>query len=439
MGLFGKIFGNVPILGGLAKNIDNTLGRPGDIVNHPMNFLSNAAQGSLPFLTGPLAGALGTGVKMPGWASTLLGAAGGMGSMGSMGGGSSPWMNSAIGAAGLLGGPRYLDNGMGDKALGYADQLGLAGSSLLNKTMGEYADPVEARRRDPSSHLQDYISGYGKEYLRQGMMTPSLQDMGALRYLPSVMREQAQMAGVQNPFDPVDPGNANFTQSHNPYDLHPHEQEAYNQQANMVAQGRQAALGNLRTQLAARGIRDPRAIAAAEAQIHATHNRILTDTHANLQGQAYQNRQQTLGQFGQMLPAMYQMQNQRQNQYQDAGMNFLNFGNNLAQQGRDDQYRRLGISQSLMGAPLNAYEGAAQRAIGTNQYNQSQMGQNLGMLLSPWMNQNPYMNLFGGLFGGQSGQNSPNNPLWNGNLGGTPGQSGQYSGPDYETGDLRGY
>ncbi len=382
MGFLSNIFGKVPILGNVAKGIDNTLGRPGDLINHPDQFFGNAIQGASPFLMGPLAGALGTGVQLPGWASTLMGMGGGMGGGG---GGNQNLLNSAMGAYGLFGGPKYPDNGMGDKALGYADQSGLAGSSILNNAMQDFADPVEARRRDPNSGTMDYLQGAGMDWLKQGQNLPGLDQMGVLGNMQGLMGQMADQSGVANPFT------GQGGQTTNPYDLHPHEQEAYNTTAQMVAQGRQAALNNLRTRMRASGITDPRALAAAEAQIHAGHDTMLTNTHSQLQGQAFQNRQNTLGQFSQMMPQLYGYQNQRQQQNIGNGMNFLDYGNRLGQQGKEDIYRRIGMGQNMLQTPISAYQHAAGQAIGTNADAAEAQARNLRNLFSPWMNQNPFM------------------------------------------------
>lgn len=384
MGFLSGIFGKVPILGDVAKGIDNTLGRPGDLWNNPASFLSSAAMGASPFLAGPLAGALGTDVKLPSWASTLM-------NVGQMAGGANqtaPWLNAAMGAYGLLGGPRYPDNGMGDRALGYADQLGLAGNSMLNNAMGDFADPTEWRRRDPNAGAMDFLQGAGMNYLQQGAQLPQLSQMGALGNMQGIMGQMASQAGVANPFT----GEGGGT---DPYALRPHEQEYYNTQGTMAAQGERAAIGNLRQRLAARGINDPRVAAAAEAQIRGNRTNSLMGTHAGLANQAFQNRQQTLGQFGQMMPSLYQFQNQRQQQNLGQGMNFLDYGNRLQQQGRDDLYRRMGIGQSMLSGPMQAYENAAQRAIGTNRDAAASQASNLRLLASPWMQGNPYGNLFG--------------------------------------------
>lgn len=386
MGFLSKIFGSVPILGNVAKGIDNTLGRPGDLINNPGQFLGNAIQGASPFLMGPLGSALGTSMQMPAWASTLMG-------MGQGGGGANSWLNSAAGLYNLsgIGQPRYPDNGMGDRALGYADQMGLAGTSMLNNAMQNFSDPVEARRRDPNSGTMDYLNSAGMDFLRQGNTMPSINNpgqMGALSYMPGLMSQMANQAGVANPF--IGQGG-----SQDPYALRPHEQSYFNTQGNMAAQGEQAALGRLRQQMASKGMTDPRYRAIAEANIRAGRTNNLMDTHAGLSNQAFQNRQQTNSQFSQMMPQLYQMQNQRQQQSIGQGMNFLDYSNRLGQQGRDDIYRRMGIGQSFLNAPMNAYENAAQRAIGTNRDAGVERGQNVASLLSPFMGQsNPWMDLF---------------------------------------------
>lgn len=382
--------------GGLAQNIGSGIsevfGRPGDIINNPAKFFGSAASAAAPFLGGPLGGMLGTAGAIPGWASGVMGMGGnllsGQGQQQQQQGRTPQWQQYlpyALGAAGLFGGGQginqltspfgvklfpggpYPDKGLEDKALQYADLLG----------------------------------GAGKQQLTQAQTgLPALSNMGALGMMPGIIGEQAAASGVTNPFT----GQGGTS---NPYAIQPYQQTAYNDLAQSVNEGRQSSINNLRTQLASQGINDPRAIAAAEAQINAGHDKQLADIQANFQSQAYQNRQNTLGQFESLIPQLYGAQQQSQQQA---------FGN----------------AQNLMGAPMGAYENAADRATRMYLYNMLNQGGLLGNLLGYGMN--PYQNPLTGQPYQLPGQGQPY-------LGGTTGggMSGQPmpgQTPPLETGDL---
>ncbi len=403
---FLKGISNLPIIGGAAKGLDQVISRPGDLVNNPGQFMSNVAGGAAPFFMGPLAGAVGTGGMLPGWATSLMGAAGSAGGQGGQNP-NTPWANAGMGAYNLFKG-NATDNGYGAIGLNYADKFGNAGNQLLDKAMA----PQE---QDP---YEDYLGSSGRDFLRQGNLGPTrLEDMGVLSNMQGIMGQMADQSGVANPFTNQGGGNAQGGQAQNPYDLHPHEQEAFNTTAQMVNQGRQAAIGQLKQQMAAKGITDPRAMAAAEAAINAGHNTMLTDTHSKLQSQAFQNRQNTLGQFSQMMPQLYGYQNQNQQQNIGNALNLMGAQNQRHQQGFQNQQQQLGSAFNFLQQPMHAYERASDRALGTNRYNQYSDAQNMRMLFDPLM---------------QGGYRLPGNG--GGGMGVPPQQGGGFDGPeDYST------
>lgn len=308
----------IPIISDVAKGVGEVFSRPGDIVNNPAKFFGSAASAAAPFLTGPLASALGTGGLIPGWAGGLMSTGGNiMANGGKMPGGYTGGLNPALAAAAFAGGGNVSDKGYGQKALDYADLIGNAGKGLLTTA-------------------------------QNGL--PKLSDMGELSKLPGIIAQEARTAGVVDPFTGVDYG------TNNPYAVQPYQQEMYNHTADMVNQGRQSSLSNLRQQLAARGIDDPRAIAAAEAQINAGHDQILANTHANLGAQAYTQRQATLNEFQNLIPALYGAQSGAQ------------------QQGYQNAFR-------MLTEPIQAYDTAAQRQIGMDMYNKANQGALWGNLL----------------------------------------------------------
>lgn len=281
-------------------------------------------------------------------------------------------LTEPFGIKGLFGpGGPYPDAGLGDKALNYANLLGQAGQGQLTQAQG-------------------------------GL--PSLSNMGVLGNIQNVMSQQAASSGVADPFT----GQGGST---DPYQIQPYQQQQYNTTADMVNQGRQASINNLRTQLAAQGINDPRAIAAAEAQINAGHDKMLSDTQTNLATQAYQNRQNTLQNFESLLPQLYGQQAQSQQQA---------FGN----------------AQSMLGQGINANQVAADQAIRQYLYSQLNQGGMIGNLLGYGMN--PYSNPLTGKPYSIPTQQQTGLPNW---LGGTTGgdTSGQQiptETPPLETGDL---
>lgn len=381
---FGIAGAIAPYVGGDAQSTLQDIGKYGSMaynaLENPSGFVGQAAQagGNAMGLNNILSGVLGGAVQ--GGMQGLIGGGQGMtqqgqstrnplqqylpylagaGALAGLFGNSSTanQLTEPFGIKGLFGsGGPYPDAGLGDKALNYANLLGQAGQGQLTQA-------------------------------QQGL--PSLSNMGVLGNIQGVMSQQAAASGVADPFT----GQGGTT---NPYSIQPYQQQQYNTTADMVNQGRQASINNLRTQLAAQGINDPRAIAAAEAQINAGHDRMLSDTQTNLATQAYQNRQNTLQNFESLLPQLYG-----------------------AQQG--SQQQAFGNAQSMLGQGINANQVAADQAIRQYLYSQLNQGGMIGNLLGYGMNPynnpltgNPYSiptqqqqmgNVFGGIptYEGQTG------------------------------------
>lgn len=368
------------VVNSITGGIHEVFGRPGDLIHNPGKYIGSAAMGAAPFLAGPLAGLIG-GAALPGWAAGLMSMGGsalagnGQQQGGSSSGGNGFNLGNLAGSAlpfalSQVGQPQYQDGGFGNNISDIARQLGSAGSGFL--TQGQ-----------------------------QGL--PSLGSMGALGNMQGIMGQQASNAGVANPFT----GQGGST---NPYSLMPHEQEAFNQTANMVNQGRQAAQSQLQSRLAANGIDDPRYMAAAQAQINSGHDSLLANTHSNLMNQAFQNRQNTLSGFAQQMPQLYGAQQQ-------------------------SQQNAIGNGAQMLHGAMGGYQGLQNASMNQYRYNQANLGQMAARLSQQGANPQQIQQLLQGMGSNTNMQNNdPNNPIWNGNLGGTPGvSSGNGS---FETGDL---
>lgn len=300
-------------------------------------------------------------------------------------------------------------NSFGNIAGGQNGYFNPAVSQILGTPWGQnlqYGSPYKADN-GMGAKQQDIANDQhwrGQDFLNQSQTLPGLDQMGVLGNEKNVMNQQAKYAGVASPF-------GDFSGSQDPYSLTPYQQTAYNGQADLVNGSRDQALSQLQSQLAASGINDPRAAAIAQANIHSQHNAHLQQSLGQMQQQSYGDRMNTLNGFNGQLQNLYGAQNNRQ-----MGLNQL--GN------------------QFQGNAANNYSDLARRNIGMSNERDSSLASLYGL----GMGSQPFNFNGQGGYGQNTGlaNNNPNVPQWYGSLGGTPGQSGQYSGPSYETGDLGG-
>jgi hypothetical protein len=110
----------------------------------------------------------------------------------------------------------------------------------------------------------------------------------------------------------------------NPYGLTQAQSVQANAQGDQINKRRDSALSQLRTQMAARGITDPRALAAAEAHINESFGAQGEQSRANFAESARANRQNALGG---LMSAGEQSYNTRQNELGNLFNTFLSLMN----------------------------------------------------------------------------------------------------------------
>lgn len=320
MGFLSNIFKGVPGLG----SISNILERPGDIMNKPLQTLlplglDALSIGGLPGIGGPLAQfAKGAGKFAP--FLSLLGGSGGFGGLNSL--------TDPLGFKLGPGGP-YADRGLGDKQLGVADKLEKWGSDTLGQT-----------NQIPS--MADSFRLAGNNFLSQGQGLPDLASMGMLSNTPNIMGNLANFAGVPDPF--TGQGGAK-----SPYELFGHQQDQFNQTADMMNQGRQRGKSEMRAQMAAQGINDPRALAAAEARMNTGVDQGIAGEHARMGNEAFGTRMNTLQSFLPLAQNLYGAQfGQQQANIGNAGR-FLGMGADLYGQNTNNAFRGLGAAGDIYG------------------------------------------------------------------------------------------
>lgn len=129
-------------------------------------------------------------------------------------------------------------------------------------------------------------AGYGDQYKQ------------TLQYLPGLIGQEAEAAGVRNPFTMAP------LMNNDPYRLYDWQQHQYNSLAGNLNQGMEGSISALRQRLYASGITDPRASAAAEARVRMGTAGQLTGLRGELGQQAFNTRMNTLGTMGSQIGAL---------------------------------------------------------------------------------------------------------------------------------------